>query len=121
MRQPPSYTSWRITCHSTEEAQALMQRLSSQIDPNRVMTDTIHVAPNGVEQVQNVPHRLGDYFATIRLVPAGPASPTSFRLVFHQREGAGRFWKDLMVNILQAIETSPQTVSIDLDVKGESK
>jgi hypothetical protein len=72
-----------------------------------------------VEQVQTVPHRLGDYFAAIRLVPEGPASPRLLRLVFHRRPEAGRFWKDLMVSILQEIESAPVKVSIDLEAKGE--
>jgi len=69
MSQPPTFSSWKITCHSSEEAQALQQWLSSRIQLDRVLTDTVRVIPNGVEQVQNVPHRLGDYFASIRMLP----------------------------------------------------
>jgi hypothetical protein len=119
MNQPPTYTSWKITCHSSEEAQALQQWLSNRIQLDRVLTDTVRVIPNGVEQVQTVGHRLGDYFASIRTLPDSQANPASFRLVFHRRPEAGRFWKDLMVNILQEIETAPQKVSIELDSKGE--
>jgi hypothetical protein len=121
MRQPPTYTSWKITCHSPEEAQALQQWLSSRIDLGRVLTDTVRVTPDGVEQVQTVRHRLGDYFVAIRLLPESQADPASFRLVFHRRPEAGRFWKDLMVNILQEIETTPEKASIVLDSKGETE
>ena len=86
---------------------------------DRVLTDTVRVIPNGVEQVQTVRHRLGDYFAAIRMLPDSQGNPASFRLVFHRRPEGGRFWKDLMVNILQEIETAPQKASIDLDAKGE--
>jgi len=120
MRQTPTYTAWKITCHSPEEARALQERLSSRIELDRVSTDTVRVAPNGVDQVQTVPHRLGDYFAAIRMLPDSQANPASFRLVFHRRPEAGRFWKDLMVNILQEIETTPQKASIDLDWKGDT-
>jgi hypothetical protein len=102
MRQAPTYTSWRITCNSPEEVQALQQWLPSRIDLNRVWTDTVRSTPNGIEQVQTVPHRLGDYFAG-------------------QLPKAGRFWKDLMVNILQEIESTAQKVSIELDSKGHSE
>ena len=119
MRRPPSYTSWKITSHSPEEARALQQWLSSRIDLDRVLTDTVRVSPNDVEKVQTVRHRLGDYFAAIRVLPDSHANPASFRLVFHRRPAAGRFWKDLMVNILQEVESVPQKVSIDLDSKGE--
>jgi hypothetical protein len=121
MRQPPTYTSWKITCHSSEEAQALQQWLSSRIDLDRVLTDTVCVTPDGVEQVQTVRHRLGDYFAGIRVLPDTQANPASFRLVFHRRPEARRFWKDLMVNIVQEIETTPQKASIVLDSKGATE
>ncbi|HVS37267.1 MAG TPA: hypothetical protein VMS17_17025 [Gemmataceae bacterium] len=121
MRQSPTYTVWKIACRSSEEAEALRQWVSSRIALDRVLTDAIRVAPNGVEQTQTVPHRLGDYFAAIGLLPDSPANPTSFRLVFHKRPEAGRFWKDLMVNILQETETAPQKASISLDAKGETE
>jgi hypothetical protein len=119
MSQPPTYTSWKITCRSSDEAQALQQWLSGRIDLERVLTDTLRVTPDGVEQVQTVRHRLGDYFAAIRVLPDSQANPASFRLVFQRRPEAGRFWKDLMVNILQEIEATPQNAAIDLDSKGE--
>ncbi|HEV2949983.1 MAG TPA: hypothetical protein VGX70_21580 [Gemmataceae bacterium] len=121
MNQPPTYSSWKITCHSSDEAQALQQWLSSRIKLDRVLTDTVRVIPNGVEQAQTVPHRLGDYFASIRMLPDSQDNPASFRLVFHRRPEAGRFWKDLMVNILQETETGPQKVSVELDSKGEKE
>ena len=119
MREPPTYTVWKITCRSSAETLALQQWLSSRIDLERVVTDTVRVTPNGVEQVQTVRHRFGDYFADIRMLPDSQSNPASFRLVFHRRPEAGRFWKDLMVNILQEIESTPQKASIDLESKGE--
>jgi hypothetical protein len=53
------------------------------------------------------------------MLPDLEANPASFRLVFQRRPDAGQFWKDLMVNILQEIETTPEKASIDLDSKGE--
>jgi hypothetical protein len=120
MHQPPTYTTWKIICQSAEEADALQQWLASRIDLDRVVTDTVRTAPNGVEQVQTVQHRLGDYFADIRILADSQANP-SFRLVFNRRPDAGRFWKDLMVNILQEVERTPPNASIDLDSKGEKQ
>lgn len=119
MQKPPTYTTWKLSCHSPEEAESLRQWLSSRIDLDRVWTDTVRVAPNGKEEVQTVPHRLGDYFAGIRVLPDVPANPAAFRLVFQRRPDARRFWKDLMVNILQEIETTGQIASVDLESKGE--
>jgi hypothetical protein len=66
MRQPPTYTIWKITCQSSEDAEALQFWLSSRIDLDRILTDSVRVTPNGKEQVQVVRHWLGDYFANIR-------------------------------------------------------
>src|SRR5438477_11716724 len=115
----PTYTVWKITCRSSEDAQAVQRWLSSRIAPDRVLTDTVRVLPDGVEQVQTVRHRLGDYFAAIRLLPDAQDRPATFRLVFQRLPAAGRFWKDLMVNLLQEIETAPQKACIEMESKGE--
>ena len=119
MRQPPTYTVWKITCQSSDDVRPLQQWLASRIDLDRVVSDLVRVTPNGVDQVRTVPHRLGDYFAAIRMLPDSQANPTSFRLVFQKWPEAGRFWKDLMVNIVQQIELAAQKTSIDLESKGE--
>ncbi len=121
MQQTPTYTTWKISCRSAEDAQALQQWISDRIDLERVWTDSVRVSPSGVEQAETVRHRLGDYFADIRLLADAQAQPTSFLLVFHRLPDAGRFWNDLMVNILQEIEERPQRASIALDSKGETE
>ena|SRR5437868_15505938 len=115
MRPTPISTSWKITCRSLADAQALQQWLSGRIDLDRVLTDTTRVASNGVEKAQTVPHRLGDYFAAIRMLPDPEASPAGFRLVFQRRPDAGRFSKDLMVNILQELDAMPQKADVVRD------
>jgi hypothetical protein len=117
MCEPPTDTTWKITCHSPGEAEALQQWLASRIGLDLVWTDTIRATPNGVEQVQTVRHRLGDYFADIRMMPDSQGPSSSFRLFFHGRPDARHFWKDLMVNILQEIENGPQKSSIELNAK----
>jgi hypothetical protein len=116
--RPQLFTSWVVACHSPQESQSLQRWLSSHIDLDRVFTDTIQAAPAGVEEIRSVSHRLGDYFASIRILPASPAS---FRLVFQRLPEAKRFWKDLMVNILQEIEAAPETESIQLGYKGDKE
>jgi hypothetical protein len=120
MRPQTTYTVWKITCRSPGEAEALRQWLGDRIDQDRVRTDTVRVTPGGVEQVQTVPYRLGDYFADIRTLSDTQANPAAFRLVFHRRPEGGRFWKDLMVNILQEMEAASQKPSVALDSKGET-
>src|SRR5262249_31087332 len=105
MREAPTCTTWKITCLSPAQADALGRWLSSRIDPDRVFTDTVRTIPKGVPEAESVSHRLGDYFASVRLVPAHESD--SFQLVFEKRPDAGRFWKDLMVNIVQEVAASP--------------
>src|SRR5262249_34986333 len=69
---------------------------------------------------QNETHRLGDYFAAIRLLPV-EQDPSAFHLLFHRLPSAGRYWKDLMVNILQEIEKAPEQPSITLGYKGDNE
>jgi hypothetical protein len=120
MRSPPLYVSWTVTGRSPEEARHLQRRLSGVIDLDRVFTDTVRTVPEGVEQVRQVPHRLGDYFASIRIL-SGPAGSPSFRLVFHKLPQAGRFWKDLMVNVLEEIKAGPNGPSVVLGYKGDEE
>ena len=121
MRQPPTYTTWKITCRTPADANSLRRWLSSRTDLDRVMVDEVVTTPNGVEQAQTVRHRLGDYFADIR-IPHGAASDSrSIRLVFQKRHEAGRFWKDLMVNVLREIEATPEKAAIELEWKGETE
>jgi hypothetical protein len=119
MHQPPIYTTWKVTCQSAEEADALKLWLNSRIDLDRVLTDTVRVAPNGVEQVQTVKHRLGNYFSDIHILVDSHANGASYRLVFQRRPDAGRLWKDLMVKIVQEIEGISRNSSIQMDSKGD--
>jgi hypothetical protein len=117
MRQPQLFTSWTIACPSPEDCQALQRWLSGRIDRDRVMTDTIRTGPPGTQQSQDVRHRLSDHFADIRMVAA--PTPSAFRLVFHRLPGGNRYWKDMMVNILQEIQASAPKASITLEYKGD--
>jgi hypothetical protein len=118
MQQPQIYTTWKVTCRSPGDSAALRQWLPDRISPNRILVQTIRTIPNGVEHEESVPHRLGDYFAAVRVLPSLGNEP-SFSLVFQRREDAGRYWKDLMVSILQEISASPQRPAIELESKGE--
>src|SRR5260370_19373905 len=99
MPEQTTYTAWKITCHSTEEVKALQQWLSSRIELDRVVTDTVRVTPNGVEQVQTVRHRLGGYLSALQLSPRSQQNPASCLLVLPRRPDARRFCRDGLANI----------------------
>ena len=121
MFQQPTWMAWKIKCHSADEARLLERWLATRIDADRIWSDAARTGTGGVDQVQTVRHRLGDYFSAIRVLPDSEANPTAFQLVFQRRPEAGRFWKDLMVNILQEIEATPQKASICLESKGSAE
>jgi hypothetical protein len=114
MYQSPTATAWKISCHSAAEVLALTQWLAPRINLDRVLSDTIRVEPDGVTHEQSVAHRLGDYFVAIRIVPEQHDEFTSFQLVFYHRPEANRFWKDLMVNILEEIRLQVQKSPIEV-------
>ena len=119
MRQPPTYTAWKVTCHTHEESQKLQQWLSSRIDLDRVFANTLRTAPAGIEHVWTERHRLRDYFADICIRPCSGDNPATFTLVFQKLPDAKRFWKDLMVNILRELDATPQSSAIQLEFKGD--
>jgi hypothetical protein len=121
MRSTPLYTSWVVQCASAEAAQALQKRLIDQIRLDAVVADSVRTYVGGVEKCQLAQHRIGDYFADIRLLPALGNVLTAFRVVFHRLATAGRFWKDLMVNIIQEAQNSPESPTITLEYKGDQE
>jgi hypothetical protein len=119
MKAPPIFTTWLVSCHSPAERVALQARLTDRINLDRVLVDEIHSFPEGVEQVESVRHRLGDYFEGIFHLGATPGADREFRLVFQRRPDVGRFWKDLMVNLLTEIRAAPETKTVTLDSKSD--
>jgi hypothetical protein len=119
MRHDPIFTSWFVHCSSPEEAQRLRDFLSDRITQDTTIENTVRACPDGVETQRIEQHRLGDYFADIRLLP-GPADATTiFRILFERRPEAGRFWKDLIVRILRSLHQVSTEVTTTLDYRGD--
>src|SRR5579872_6323317 len=100
MPQAPLHTAWLIRCRDAAAAAQLGGRLAELIDLDRVVEDVVRTVPGGEEKREVVRHRLGDYFTAIRLLPATDDA-AALQLEFTRRSDAGRFWKDLMVFILE--------------------
>src|SRR5437016_1173746 len=112
MRHDPLFLLWTITCSSVEDCRRLQGWLSEEITPEWVFVDLVRAFPGGVETCRQEPHRLGDSFERVKVFPAEANTPTSFRLLFQRRLTAPRFWKDLMVRILQQLrEQAPETTT----------
>ncbi len=117
MPQAPLYTTWLIHCRDAAAAAQLGCRLTERVNLDRVVEDVVRTVPGGVEHCQVVPHRLGDYFAAIQLLPVvGDAA--AWQLMFARRLDAGRYWKDLMVNVVQEVERTAEATAVRLAYKG---
>jgi hypothetical protein len=106
MRRDPVFMAVDVSCASAAEARALQDRVRRETAPDAAVWDEI-VSSEGRSRV---PHRIGDYFEEVMIQP-GPGE-NSFRLIFHRRRDAGRFWKDVMVYLVRAIEKSEPPASV---------
>jgi hypothetical protein len=120
MRHDPLYTSWIVKCESEEDARGLQASLA-RFTPDMTFVDVVRSLPAGIEARWIDLHRLGDYFADIRSLPSSVKSPSSFRVLFHRRPDAGRFWKDLMVRILQVIRDTSPNITATIDYRGDEE
>src|SRR5689334_10454414 len=119
MRHDPLYTTWIIRCDSEEDARRLQGNI--RFNPNLTYNDFVRAFPYGFPIRSIEMHRLGDYFSDIRSFPPLPEQASSFRILFHRRPDAGRFWKDLMVKILEDIRRVSPNVKTALEYRGDSE
>jgi hypothetical protein len=113
MRDDPLFLLWIIKCPSIESCHQLQTWLPSQLTAETVFVDDIRAFPAGVACSNRESHRLGDYFESVQVLASGEESPMSFRLLFHRRPEAARYWKDLMVRILQEVRDAAAQATLE--------
>jgi hypothetical protein len=113
------YTVWLVRCESPDDLRLLRPLLPARIDPDYTITELVRAFPGGAESRRVDRHRLGDYFADVRLLPGPPDEPSAFRMVFQRLPDAGRYWKDLMARVLGAVREAAGTATTTLDYRGE--
>jgi hypothetical protein len=118
MRHDPLYTRWTVTTGSEDDARRL-RAAADGFTEETVIEQRARAFPGGFEAREFLPHRLGDYFAAIRTLPG--EAPASFRILFHRRPEAGRYWKDLMMRVLQRVRDAAPNTSITLDYRGDTE
>lgn len=64
-------------------------------------------------------YRLGDYFSQIRFLEDSRDYPGCMRLLFQRSPTSGRYWKDLMVHLLERIKKAGGDVVISLAFQGQ--
>jgi cell division FtsZ-interacting protein ZapD len=115
MRKDPTYLVWHIqgpTPSSTERIeQTLRETGSLDYVEQRVRQG------GGTCKVMH--YRLGDYFAQIRLLEDSRDYSGCLRLLFQRLPTADRYWKDLMVHLLDRIRQAAGDIVINLAYQGE--
>lgn len=101
--------TWVVNCKSRESLRDVERFAEEAIGLDKTFVDVIVAFPNGIEKRTTESHRVGDYFDQIRLLPE---NASSFELAFHPRPTARRYWKDLMVMILDSICAFTPGVSV---------
>jgi hypothetical protein len=121
MRHDPLFLLWAIDCRSPEDCRRLQQWLPLEITPEATFTDEVLAFPAGTEDRRQEPHRLGDYFESVQVLPSAKRTPTFFHLLFRRRPAAKRFWKDLMVLVLQKVRKEAAQTTTTLEYQGDEE
>jgi hypothetical protein len=118
VRHDTIYTAWTVKCRSEADTRRLREAVAS-LHNDASWTDVVRAFPGGVESRWLEPHRIGDYFGAVRAFPGAPGAPASFRILFHRQPGAGRYWKDFMVNLLHWLRRLSPDIEITVDYRGD--
>jgi hypothetical protein len=121
MRYDPLFLLWTVHCPSAEDCSSLQQWLLQEIAPETILVNEVRATPVGIETRRREPHRLGDYFDSVQVLPSPERAPASFRLLFRRRPAAPRFWKDLMVRILQKLRDEAAQTTTTLEYRGDQE
>jgi len=102
-----------IVCNSWETMRQAEQVAIRASALDNIFADVAIAFPNGIKEQTTRHYRLGDYFKRVQVLPDDSSGSTSFMLVFEPRQGAGRYWKDLMVRILASVQESVAGVFVE--------
>jgi hypothetical protein len=120
MRNDPLFTVWTIRCESPEDLRRIQQLLEEETAPDHILVDRVSSSAGGGESAVER-HRIGDYFGEIRSSPGPGDDPSVLRLSFHRLPSAGRYWKDMLVRIIQSVQNAARNVSVTLDYRGDDE
>jgi hypothetical protein len=115
LRYDPLFLAWDFHCSSPEEQSRIGELVYKKSRPDAVLIDSLFSA--GV--TSEVVHRIGDYFEKVLVLPEVDGDPCKLRLVFHRHPSAGRFWKDVMIRIMRAVQDAGQNVKVSLVYQGD--
>ena len=118
MRDDPLYTIWSVQCESVENATAVQQFLKQFYGLDSVIADRVRAFPDGMEVGMMELSRMGEYFQDIQIVPSSNGTASAFFVVFHRLPTATKGWKDVMIQVLQAVRGAASNVVISFVSRG---
>jgi hypothetical protein len=115
MRNDPLFIAWTVQSESPEAATRARDALRVKGDQDAVLVDFVI----GAGVTREVPYRVGDFFEEVRIIPSSLEDANTFQVLFHRLPTAGRFWKDVMMFLLDAARKAAGGVSITLAYRGD--
>jgi hypothetical protein len=119
MQDGPLFLSWSIHLPSKAGVEEVSSVLNSLNTESGFMLDEVRASPGGCEARRIEPHRIGNYFDNIYF-NLYEDDPLMLRLTFQRSPAAGRFWKDVMVHVLNSIRRKIPDVRLAIDYKGDT-
>jgi hypothetical protein len=105
--------AWLVKCDAPEELHKAEETARHEASLNRTVVSNVTGRSGGAETNYTISHVLSDYFSDMKVEHASMLDDSNaFRIFFYPAMNADRFWKDLMIGILQSIEKSASGVSI---------
>ena len=110
MRNGPREIAWDVICPSAAEARSVQDLLNREANLDAVVVVTV----TGGGTARHEVHRLRNYFQEIRVEARSPDEPCALRVVFERLPQGGRYWRDLMVGLLQSVRTVSAGITIGM-------
>jgi hypothetical protein len=107
--------SWLLKCDSGQ-LRHIEGVLRTETGPDAAVIDTVTAFPEGREVSESVSHRVGDYFREIQIGSEPNNGTAILKLTFHRRPDAGKFWKDVMMRILDSARRAGAEIELATDV-----
>jgi hypothetical protein len=115
MVRDPLIVAWKLEVESPEFLGDLRGVLRPLISVDASMIDETVSLQGGREIHQSQEFKFNNYFERLSVLPPTDGNSSSFRLFFHRKPEASRFWKDIMASVLRKAHQFERPVWIALD------
>lgn len=111
MRSDPYFIVWKIEADSAELLRQACDAVNSAIDVGGIAY-TVYAGNSS----QREEHSFASYFERVCIIPGTNGDKNSQRLFIQRKSDSGRFWKDVMVSLLNNARRGEE-VHVNLDYR----